>query len=104
MASQQRHLHQQHSRSAARARRYRPVAGDCPLRQRGSDSRCSGPERISVADGCGTNSRGCVEHAAQALVRLRSGYVAGGGRTDRTALETRMRAAGTWRPRMRRNP
>ena len=92
---------QRHAASRSRARRDQPAPGDCSLRERGSDARCSGPERISVHDGCGTYRRGCVEHAAQALVRLGASHIASGSVHDRGELETRMRLAGTWRPRMR---
>lgn len=75
--------------------------GDCSLRRRGIDATCSGRERISIARLGVENSRGCLDHAAQTLVLHTCAHIAGGGRTDLAALETRMRLAGTWRPRMR---
>lgn len=92
---------QRHAASRSRARRDQPAPGDCPLRDRGSDARCSGPERLSIHDGCGTYRRGCIEHCAQTLVRHSLSHIASGSGHDRIALETRMRLAGTWRGRMR---
>lgn len=92
--------HQRHAASRSRARRDQPAPGDCPLRDRGTDGGCSGPERLSIADGCGTYRRGCIDHAAQALIRHPLGYLSSATPTDRTRLEERMRRAGTWQPRM----
>lgn len=91
---------QRHAASRSRARRDQPAPGDCALRDRGSDGRCSGPERISIADGCGTYRRGCTEHAVQALLRHPAAYINSGTPYDVARLVDRMRRACTWEPRM----
>lgn len=96
--------HQRHAASRSRTRRDQPIDGDCALRDRGSDARCSGTERISIADGCGTYRRGCTEHAAQALLRFSLAHISSSSTSAVTALEERMRQAGTWHPRMRPTP
>jgi len=95
-----------HKRTRPSHRHHRPrpraVDGECGLRLLGVDGHCSGPERVSLGNGRAGNQRGCVEHAAQTLVRRPGWRIVGGHHQARTALEARMRAAGSWRPEMAR--